>query len=987
MNSTTDTQLDRVLGRHLRLHRWVFKTITTIVLVTFVTLNLQPLGVALAQTPDPTPAPNTPQSDEAKLAKTILNIERKLEKIEDKLARNEDTNSDLGELQILKAELNVLDQKALDGFAAVEQHLIDKNLPDVIKQRHTAAVAQYAQEMATLKANLADVEAATTAEDKKTKAKKAKDHLKTKKHKRSQQPFDPDQPSSFLMKKKDGNVPKTTKEQFIQSGLFSNPYPKYAANDTFRFDELPGAGDPAYVGETAEIVLTQAIHDKANELNHDPVAIYRWVLNNIEWIPTWGAFQSADLTLGSERGNAMDISSLLIALLRASGIPARYVHGTIEVPKDPFINWVGDFANAEAAIEMAATGGIPTISVVSGGQIVKVRVEHIWVEAAIDFVPSRGAKNLSADTWVSLDPSYKQYEYLQGLDALTISGIDVEQLAQDFLNSGTVNEQESWVTGFDPAILEAAHQQAQTAIENYIDNNLPSPTVGDVIGGRRTIIQQFPVLPTGLANTVIVNGARYAQLPTALQHRMSFAFAKDIFGELINPITYPWATLNNQKITLSFRPAAQADEDVLLALLPEGEITDISQLPSSIPAYLINVIPQLALNEQVIKQGNPMQLGDELSMMYQTRHPHEVQAPYEYKVIAGSYLNIPVVGGSSGSPIQLSTLQSRLQSTKAILESGDEIQIQTLNRETTLGDLFYTGGVGYFAQYSNLTAVTALSQRATQYLAIGYGSYGYEPNLDVFFGIPRAITLGGAAFNIRVGDYLNTRDNDSVQRVDLKHQTGIISSVLEHAILEQMLSDPQDPMNSISAVKALQIAASQGQRIYLLTDANRSTTFPALNLDPDTELEISAALSVGQLVVTHTNPISVPGWTGAGYIILDANTGVGSYKISGGQNGGWGANAITVGLLGLVVFQVPGIGLLVFFLIALVIFILNLVVMLDSIECGGEIGIGIALALSLVSVLPVGAQGAVALRAALSSWISTNGYVAGVSAVCSLDVP
>ncbi|MEW8177236.1 MAG: hypothetical protein AB2754_09170 [Candidatus Thiodiazotropha endolucinida] len=53
-----------------------------------------------------------------------------------------------------------------------------------------------------------------------------------------------------------------------------------------------------------------------------------------------------------------------------------------------------------------------------------------------------------------MDPSYKQYEYLQDLDVIQISGIDVDQLTQDFIDSGTVNEQEGWVNGFDPTILQ-----------------------------------------------------------------------------------------------------------------------------------------------------------------------------------------------------------------------------------------------------------------------------------------------------------------------------------------------------------------------------------------------------------------------------------------------------------------------------------------------------------------------------------------------------
>ncbi len=136
----------------------------------------------------------------------------------------------------------------------------------------------------------------------------------------------------------------------------------------------------------------------------------------------------------------MDIASLTIALLRASQIPARYVHGTLDVPAEAFKNWAGGFESINAAADYAASGGIPLTTIVSGGKISKIRLEHLWVEAAIDFYPSRGAKNRAADSWVQFDPSFKQYDILPGLDAVAISGIDPQQLATDFTNSGTIND-------------------------------------------------------------------------------------------------------------------------------------------------------------------------------------------------------------------------------------------------------------------------------------------------------------------------------------------------------------------------------------------------------------------------------------------------------------------------------------------------------------------------------------------------------------------
>jgi hypothetical protein len=43
---------------------------------------------------------------------------------------------------------------------------------------------------------------------------------------------------------------------------------------------------------------------------------------------------------------------------------------------------------------------------------------------------------------------------------------------------------------------------------------------------------------------------------------------------------------------------------------------------------------------------------------------------------------------------------------------------------------------------------------------------------------------------------------------------------------------------------------------------------------------------MGREVITHTNNISVPGWTGVGYILFEPDSGQGAFKISGGKNGG-----------------------------------------------------------------------------------------------------
>ena len=713
----------------------------------------------------------------------------------------------------------------------------------------------------------------------------AQKFMKDKRHRRAHQPYDPNNLNPHFKAHPD-NKPRLHKHQFHEAGLYSNPMPMFAALGDFKYDNLPSATNPAYLAATPEVTLTQAIKDQAAALDYSPVKIYDWVRNHVQWLPTWGAFQSADMTLSTQRGNAMDIASLTIALLRASGIPSRYVYGTIEVPADKFINWVGDFANVNAAQQYASTGGIPTGSVISGGKVTKIRLEHVWVEAAVDYFPSRAAVNRSADAWIPMDPSYKQYTDQQGLDVAAITGIDGQALADSFAQSGTVDDADGYVQGLDPTIIQNAEQQAQQKLQDYITNNMTNPTVGDVIGGRRVIVKSYPTLSASLPNHVVVVGARYAELPDKLRNFMTFSLGKDILGEPTNPVRFPWAQVNNERITLSFRPATDADKQALEALLPDGDITDLSQLPSSIPAYLISVIPELKLNGKVVASGDPMNLGDELDFVFQVTRPNETRAPYTYKVIAGSYLAIASIG-QGVAVSRLSALKARLQATQNTLQSQDQTQIAALTREDILGDMFQAGVLGYFAEYAALSHVIALQQRAGQSLAIGYGSFGYEPNVTYFFGVPRSIEAGGAVMNIRYGNFVTTHTNDHDQEVQLNEQLGLLSSTLESAVPEQMFVTPDHPGEAISAVKALAKAAQAGQRIYHITQANMASVLPNIHQSDKVMGEIRDALASGKDVITHTNAVSVPGWVGAGYIIIDPHTGIGAYKIGGGANGSY----------------------------------------------------------------------------------------------------
>jgi hypothetical protein len=133
------------------------------------------------------------------------------------------------------------------------------------------------------------------------------------------------------------------------------------------------------------------------------------------------------------------------------------------------------------------------------------------------------------------------------------------------------------------------------------------------------------------------------------------------------------------------------------------------------------------------------------------------------------------------------------------------------------------------------------------------------------------------------------KDNDVQKWVNYNQLSGQHMSALEHAVPERFFNDPAqcnaygsttpkpnlpDCPRGISSISALQIAASQGQRIYTITQAVYNANPGMVNThlgahSAPTQQRISEALNNGMEVTIHQSPISEGGWTGAGYIVSD----------------------------------------------------------------------------------------------------------------------
>lgn len=825
---------------------------------------------------------------------------KKSEGAEERFAKlTEELTADLQDLktsneqkkQLLKAaktEIATLDGEIRKQFTSTEQKLKDAKLPAEILQRHTKFVKHYDDNLAELKVNIARVEQAKGEVEVKAELDKTRQHLARVKAPSHHRALDPDnlphrQPKALKRE------PRMKKEEFDRDLKKDKHAWKQAKRVMVASTgSVAGLLPPDDLAETVEVQLTPEIRAKALELGNNPVKIYEWVRNNIEFIPTWGSVQGAQMTMLTRQGNAFDTASLLIALLRAAGINARYVTGTVILPVDKMMNWLGGFTDPQAALEFMASGGVPVKAGISGGKITKALFEHVWVEAFIDYIPSRGAKHVQGqgDTWIKLDPSYKQYSFTNGIDIKTAVPFDAQAFLSQIQSTATINETQGYVTGINSLLTQQTMQDYQARVQSYIQQNYPNATVGDVLGKKEIVKQEFPYLLGTLPYRTAVKGSTFASIPELLRHKLSFTVQKDSYDETPLTITKALPELAGKKITLSYSPATAQDEAVINSYLPkphaDGTPIQPGELPSQLPAYLINVKPELRIDGQVVATGAPVGLGGINIFTMTFSDPAYGSDQITNYLDAGVYQAIGLNLGKI-SQEQLTALKTKLETTKAKLQNQD---FSGMTKDDLVGDLLYTTAMAYHAEFDTTNYITAKTMNVNAITLPSETSFSTKLKVMLFFGIPRYVQPGGLEMDAdRLANVVNAKDGNAGTARQYMLSSGMTSSALEHSVPEQLFSTADNKAEGISAVKALKISNDQGIPIYTVNQANISTIMPQLQVDQQVKDDIQNAVNAGKVVTVSKTNINFNGWNGCGYIILDPASGAGAYKIGGGANG------------------------------------------------------------------------------------------------------
>ncbi len=676
-------------------------------------------------------------------------------------------------------------------------------------------------------------------------------------------------------------------------------------------------------------------------------------------MPTYGSIQGADYCLQTMQGNAFDIASLLIGLLRVSGIHSRYVLGTVEIPIDEFMNWGGGFTDPNAAADFFASGGIPTTVLKSGGKIVKVRIEHIWAEAYVDYIPSRGARHKAGqgDTWIPLDASYKQHIYTAPtINIQEVIPFDAQSIIDQIEASATINEEEGWVTNIDSLFIQNTMEGYNAQVEDYIIQNYPDATAGELLCSKEIIKQEYSYLLDTLPYKTSIKGGLYATLPESLRHKLTFKIETSDFDVSPIHITKNLLELAGKKITLSYVPATSEDKALVESYIPEphpdGTPIDPEELPNSLPAYLIKIIPELRIDGQLIASGNTVGLGriNKFTMIFYD--PSFPDGPIINNIDAGEFL---VIGFNLGNiPQQLMLqLSERIKWIKGKFEAED---YDVLTKKQLLGDVFFAAATTYHAELDVINSFKAKIAGINTIRLPSENMFFSNVNVSSLMGMPNSVKFGGLVMDVdRLSSVTKALNGDNIKAVKFTLSSGWMSSLLEHGVPERIFSSDNCPGEAISAIKALKIANDQGIPIYSISQSNSNTIIPQLQLNADVKTDIQNAVNTGYEVIVSKNNISFNDWTGCGYIITNPSTGAGAYMIGDGLNGSVyrmlaSILAITIGAL-LIIIGVTASSLSFGASLALVLF--------------GVLFIGLALCLWYQSDIPLAIASFIVLAVAL----------------------
>jgi RHS repeat-associated protein len=598
--------------------------------------------------------------------------------------------------------------------------------------------------------------------------------------------------------------------------------------------EVEPVGDD--LADTDDAPLSAEIRAKAASLGHDYARIVDFVRSEVRTQWYAGAQKGANTTLRTMAGNDVDQASLLVALLRASLAPARYVEGVIEMPLAELATMLA--VRPDKVGQALAAAGVAHRPVVRGGRIAAYAIAQVWVEAYLPLTNYRGTSaDLDGKTWLPLAPALKRHRHVPAQGALALAGVSARAFADESIR--TVQTQSP---------LELLRGTATQTLAQMS----PARVYDELLARHELDAPPLEVLPTSLPGTSVAVTAEFARLPERLRQRLRIVVRGADDATLIDT-TLPLADVAERRVTLAYEPAS----------IEDGNIADRAGGMGQVPPALIEVRPVLHVAGMPVRHGTG-------ALGYGAAHRVEVTAIGP----AGDAATVTqdlVAGGMTSLVVDAQGDRPPQQSDDVVLPGESETDAARV-----LGNL----GARYLATWDDADAELA---RLT-----GVGVVRPFPSLAFVVnrytvarvgGVVDGMAWQGVALDAAMRPaeaFAGVADNRA--EVDFTELSALEGSALEHRVFEQ-----QWAVDSVSADKGLALAVAQNIPVLQLS---APSSVADLNQPVEVKNAIAAWLARGYVVDVPRDPLTLNAWTGAVWRVRALATGESGWFIAGNLAGG-----------------------------------------------------------------------------------------------------
>jgi hypothetical protein len=636
---------------------------------------------------------------------------------------------------------------------------------------------------------------------------------------------------------------------------------EYRQGQEHRVGHTIGTPLPADLSEAVGTESSSEIRALARELKRSPVGIFDYVKNNFDYEPYYGSLKGADLTLEEKAGNDFDLASLLICLLRASGIPSRYVHGEVVVPIRDLKSWLGGVGSASTAAEILSASGIPAVLLTQASDTIAVQIEHCWVDAFLGRAQS-GVGASDGGHWLALDPSFKRYVYERHMDVSDDVVFDEEA----YLNYLAARD------GIRRFLPKLSHSSAPigvipspsdfylNAVKDFLRAHYPDSSASSVEGVRTVAVEHSDVLQDSLPYEFRRIISTFSEVPEGLRHRLLFEIPGAEGGHALTcEVSTP--QIAGKPVFLYYLPAEEADRKAV------GD----GGMAYGWDAHLVDVRPHLKIGGKDAAVGSAVRLGEdqvaEIAFLFPGR---------------GEIDRVQVETAAGG----VYCLAFDLQRTSEQLAKPFVDDMATLLRDETwyANDLDREADLERYLQGQGMWYFLTLDERDESFQKMLHVASCREPSLAVLgtdfritylFGVPFGVIPSGSSMDTyrivnKPFPLFGEKNRQKMYNVISGYESSfLMDEVYEHWRKRQ----------GFCALEVLQLAKQRRIPVYTVSNDNIHRIAPRLRLSAEALKKIENLVEAGAVVRVPQRELVVGNWRGIGYIVMDPGTGDATYKL------------------------------------------------------------------------------------------------------------